>query len=150
MVRAALGGPAADRAVGVEVETTVPTTADLLQVVADDLAHATSPPALDGRAGALLPGGPKTLVLAGAGRAGTVTVIVHGEDGEELDQQQVDLTPDRGATLDLPDDARLLTLVPDGTTVQAAVVAGGRRGVAVLVVREPVDSRLVPDVRPAS
>ncbi len=149
VVRAALRGPAADRAVGVEVQTTVPTTADLLQVVADDLAHATSPPVLDGRAGVLLPGGPTTLVLAGAGRAGSVTVVVRGADGEELDRQRVDLTPDRGATLDLPDDARLLTLVPDGTTVQAAVVAGGRRGVAVLVVREPVDSRLVPSVRPA-
>ncbi len=147
VVGAALRGPAADRAVGVEVETTVPTTADLLQVVDDDLAHATSPPALDGRAGALLPGGPQTLVLAGADRAGTVTVVVRDADGERLERRRVDLTPDRGATLDLPDAARLLTVVPDGTTVQAAVVAGARRGVAVIVVREPVDSRPVPAVR---
>jgi len=148
-LQGALGGRPADRALGVEVETSVPTTADLYQVVDDDLVHASSPPVLAGRAGALLPGGPQTLLLAGATDAGEVTVTLHDEDGEQLEEQQVPLAPGRGTSLDLPARARLVTVVPAvGVSVQAAVLTGDRRGSAVVVVREPVDSRLVPGVRP--
>lgn len=151
VVEAALSGPADGRALGVEVESTVPTTADLVQTVDGDLAHASSPPALAGTAGALLPIGPrtKTLVLAGASGLGAVTVTVRGEDGEPLDEQQVDVDAGRGVTLDLTAAARVVEVVPDGVTVQAAVVAGGRRGSTVVVLREPVSTRSVPDVRPS-
>ncbi len=148
VLRTALGGRRKDRAIGVEVETTVPTTADLFQVVGGDAVHASSPPALDGPAGAILPGGPATLLLAGAARPGTVTVTVHGDDGRQLDERQVELAPGRGASVVLPEDARLVSVVPARTPVQATVVVGGRRGVAAIVVREPVDSRLEPAVRP--
>ena len=95
----------------------------------------------------VVPAGPKHLLLAGADAAGGATVTSYAARGKQLDQQEVELGPDAGADLALPDDAVLVTVTPQGTSVRAAVLLTGT-GTAVVPLRELVLTSLVPDVRP--
>ena len=95
----------------------------------------------------VVPAGPKHLLLAGADAVGGATVTSYAARGKQLDQQRVELGPDAGADLALPDDAALVTLTPERTSVRAAVLLTGT-GTAVVPLRELVRTGLVPDVRP--
>ena len=64
-----------------------------------------------------------------------------------MDELEVELGPDAGADLALPDDAVLVTVTPQGTSMRAAVLLSGT-GTAVVPLRELVLTSLVPDVRP--
>jgi hypothetical protein len=86
-------------------------------------------------------------LLAGADAAGGATVTSYSARGKQLDQQEVEVAPDAGADLALPDDAALVTVTPHGTSVRAAVLLTGT-GTAVVPLRELVLTGLVPDVRP--
>jgi Family of unknown function (DUF5719) len=134
-------------AIGLLVESSGPVTATMRQVVGDDLSLLTPAPVLDAAAAVVLPAGPKHLLLAGADVLGTATVTSYSARGKQLDQQQVELAPDSGADVALPDDAALVMLTPEGSSVRAAVLLSGT-GTAVVPVRELVLTGLVPDVRP--
>lgn len=145
VLRGAGGGD--DRAVGIQVDSTVPATAALSTFVRGDLATAVPVEPLRAAGTALLPTGDKQLLLGGASGPGVVTVTVRAADGTELDQQRVELAAGRADTLDLPDRARLVTVEPARAVVSAVVLVVGDGGATVVRLREPVDTGLVPDVR---
>ncbi|MCB0896477.1 MAG: hypothetical protein KDB43_14085, partial [Nocardioidaceae bacterium] len=89
----------------------------------------------------------KTLVLAGAVKAGSVEVVARSSDGRELSTDTVDLAPDRGASLKLPDATALLTVTPRRSTVAGAVLVAGQ-GAAVVPLTVPALNGLVPAVAP--
>jgi hypothetical protein len=142
-----LAQAAKDDATGLLVESTGPVTAAVRQVVGDDLSLLTSAPAIDAATAVVLPAGPKHLLLAGPDGVGVATVTSYAANGKQLDQQRVELVPDGGADVALPDDATLVTLTPERTSVRAAVLLSGT-GTAVVPLRELVLTGLVPDVRP--
>jgi hypothetical protein len=111
------------------------------------LAALAAAPAVSEATATVVPAGPKHLLLAGADADGKVTVTSYSQRGKQLDQQQVQLGPDTGADLTLPDGAVLVTLSPQGSSVRAAVLLSGT-GTAVVPLRELVLTGLVPDVRP--
>ena len=142
-----LAQAAKDGAIGLLVESNGPVTTSLRQLVKDDLSLLTPAPAVDATTAVVVPAGPKHLLLAGADAAGGATVTSYSVRGKQLDQQEVQLGPDAGADLALPDDAALVTVTPNGTSVRAAVLLSGT-GTAVVPLRELVLTGLVPDVRP--
>ena len=136
---------------GLLVTANEPVTTSLRSYAEGDLAHAVPDPAIDGAATVLLPPGGKdaerTLLLGGATRAGTVTVVARSASGEELDSQKVDVSPDRGFAVDLPAKAELVTVTPTGTTVSGAVLLSDT-GAAIVPLTMPAMNGLVPAVRP--
>jgi len=136
-----------DGATGVLVEASGPLTASIRQVVDGDLSLLAPAPALASSSAVVVPTGPKRLLLGAPDATGSATVTSYDADGKQLDQQQVDLVPDGGADLTLPDDAALVTLTPEQTSVRAALLLTGT-GTAVVPFRELVLTGLVPDVRP--
>jgi hypothetical protein len=142
-----LAQAAKDGAIGLLIESNGPVTTSLRQFAGADLSLLTAVPAVDETAAVVLPAGPKHLLLAGADAAGRATVTSYSTRGKPLDQQEVELGPDAGADVALPDDAALVTVTPDGTSVRAAVLLTGT-GTAVVPLRELVLTGLVPDVRP--
>ena len=142
-----LAQAAKDGAIGLLVESNGPVTTSLRQFAGADLSLLTAAPAVAETSAVVVPGGRKHLLLGGAGAAGGVTVTSYSARGKRLDQQEVELSPDAGADLKLPDDAVLVTVTPQGTSVRAAVLLNGT-GTAVVPLRELVLTGLVPDVRP--
>lgn len=154
-VSSVLGPAISDGATGLLVTSTGPVTATLRSFADGDLSHAVADQTLDGPATVLLPEGgkgtDKTVRLAGASRTGAVTVVARSASGKELDRTRVDITPDRGVTVELPADAVLVTVTPERTTVAGAVlvrVSGKGGGAAVVPLTAPATNGLVPDVRP--
>jgi hypothetical protein len=138
---------AKDGAIGVLVEASGPVTSSLRQVVGGDLSLLGPSPAVDATTAAVVPTGAKHLFLGGADAVGVATVTSYSAKGKQLDQQRVELAQNGGADVTLPDDAALVTLAPERTSVRAAVVLTGT-GTAVLPLRGLVLTGLVPDVRP--
>ncbi|MEP9364224.1 DUF5719 family protein [Nocardioides sp. CN2-186] len=145
-----------DGALGLQVTASEPVTATLRSQVGKDLSHAVSGVPVTGAATAVLPGGvakgPKatkvSVVLAGATRTGTVTVVSRAADGSELDRTTVDVTPGRGFTIPVPAAAVQLTVTPAKAAVTGSVLVTRQGSTAVLPLTVPVTSGLVPDVRP--
>ena len=142
-----LAQAAEDGATGLLVESTGPVTAGLRQVVAGDLSLLGAAPSLEGAAAAVVPPGVKRLLLGGAGAAGAATVTAYAGNGRALAEQRVELAPDRGADVALPDQTELVVVTPEGTSVRAALLLTGT-GAAVVPLRELVLTELLPDVRP--
>ena len=142
-----LAQAAKDGAIGLLVESNGPVTTSLRQLAHEDLSLLTAAPAVAGATAVVLPAGPKHLLLGGAEGTGAATVTSYSARGKQLDQQEVELGPDAGADLGLPDDAALVTVTPHGTSVRGAVLLSGT-GTAVVPLRELVLTGLVPDVRP--
>ena len=110
-----LAQAAKDGAIGLLVESNGPVTATLRQVDRRRplAAHRRRRPSPRPTA-VVVPAGPKHLLLGGADAAGGATVTSYSARGKQLDQQQVELGPDAGADLTLPDAAVLVTVTPDG------------------------------------
>jgi hypothetical protein len=138
---------AKDGATGLLVESTGPVTATLRQVVDGDLSLLAPAPALDSTTAVVVPTGTKQLLLGGPDAVGVATVTAYAANGKQLATQRVELAPNSGADVELPDDASLVTLTPERTSVRAAVLLTGT-GTAVVPLRELVLTGLVPDVRP--
>jgi hypothetical protein len=138
---------AKDGATGVLVESTGPVTATVRQVVGDDLSLLTPAPVVDSTTAVVVPSGAKHLLLGGPDAVGVATVTEYAANGKQLATQRVELAPGTGADVELPDDAALITLTPERTSVRAAVLLTGT-GTAVVPFRELVLTGLVPDVRP--
>ena len=142
-----LAQAAKDGAIGLLVESNGPVTTTLRQFAGADLSLLTAAPAIDLASAVVVPAGPKHLLLAGADAAGGATVTSYSARGKQLDQQEIELAPDAGADVALPDEAVLVTVTPQGTSVRAAALLSGT-GTAVVPLRELVLTGLVPDVRP--
>jgi hypothetical protein len=136
-----------DGATGLLVESTGPVTATLRQVVDDDLSLLTAAPALETTTAAVLPTGPKRLLLGGPDAVGVATVAAYAANGKRLGEQRLELAPGTGADVTLSDQTALVTVTPERTSVRAAVLLTGT-GTAVVPLRELVLTGLVPDVRP--
>lgn len=159
-VRLAVTGQLADlladgEATGLLVTATEPVTVTLRSQAEGDLSHAVADPVVeDATSTLLLPvvdTTTSTLLLAGASRAGTVEVVSRSADGELLATDRVDVVPGRGASLELPAGAALLSVTPTRTGVSGAVLvvaSGPGRGAAVVPLTVPALDGLVPDVRP--
>jgi len=138
---------AKDGATGLLVESTAPVTATLRQVASDDLSLLVPAPPISTSTAVVVPVGPKRLLLAGPDAVGVATVTAYAANGKQLASQRVELAPDTGADVPLPDDTALVLLTPERTSVRAAVFVQGT-GTAVIPLRELVLTGLVPDVRP--
>jgi hypothetical protein len=134
-------------ATGLLVESTGPVTATLRQVVSDDLSLLTPTAAIDSTTAAVVPAGPKRLLLAGPDAVGVATVTAYAANGKVLATQRIELAPNAGGDVALPDETTLVVLTPERTSVGAALLVQGT-GTAVLPLRELVLTGLVPDVRP--
>jgi hypothetical protein len=139
------GRNAAD-ALGLLVESSAPVTATARLFLDGDLNHLGPAEPVD-ETSLVVPPGEKRLVLGGATRAGAVRAVARDASGEVVSDERVEVAPDRGAALDLPEDAVLLTLTINGTTIGGSVVASGD-GSAVLRLRALERSGLIADVRP--
>lgn len=134
-------------AIGLLVEATEPMTTTLRQVVGGDLSLVAPASEVAEATGLVVPPGRKRLLLADPAAVGAATVVAYTGDGELLMSKRVELVPDTGLNISLPDDAALVTLTPERTTVRAAVLLV-EEGTAVVSMRELVRTSLVPDVRP--
>ncbi|MCB0906680.1 MAG: hypothetical protein KDB63_06130 [Nocardioidaceae bacterium] len=144
----ALATKVARGSLGLVVTATEPVTASLSATIDGDPAATPSAVRLEDRGAALVPDGTGTLVLAGAAAAGTVQVDVFDADGTSLLDRAVDVTPDAGEEIALPDGAALVTVLPSGTTISAAIVLADRDGATVLPVTDLPRHSLAPYVGP--
>lgn len=133
--------------IGLLVESTGPVTATLRQVARGDLSLLAPLPALDATTAAVVPAGPKRLLLAGPDAVGVATVTAYAKNGKELATQRIELAPNAGADVALPEETAFVVVTPERTTVRAAVIVEGT-GTAVVPLRGLVLTGLVPQVRP--
>jgi len=145
---AVLASKVAKDALGVIVTSSQPVTASLGSVVDGDPASTPSAVQLEDRGAALVPAGSGTLVLGGATAPGTVQVDVFDVDGTSLLDQSVDVKPEAGAEIALPEGSALVTVTPSGTTIAAAIVVSDRSGATVLPVTDLPRHSLAPYVGP--
>lgn len=145
-----LGEAMSDGAIGLSVTASGPVTTTLRSLVAGDLSHTVTGVPLTSPATMLLPPGEgdRTVTIAGAARAGTVTVVSRSESGEQVGKKTIEVAPDQGATIDLPPAAVLTTVTPARTAIYGSLVVSNRSGGTVLPLVAPVTSGLVPHVRP--
>jgi hypothetical protein len=133
-------------AVGLVVTSPAPLTATVRSFVDGDLSH--SVPGEPVSSSALLtPIGTKQLVLSGATTAGTVTVTATDQTGHRVARRKVDVVAERGFTVPLPDQATLVEVTSEGTSVRGVVLMTGD-GAAVLPLTELVSDSLIAHVWP--
>lgn len=142
-----LGSAVRDGTFGLQVDSTAPVTATLRSFVDGDLSHATAGTAFGRTTAVVVPQGDKRLLLAGAGRAGVVTVVARDDAGRQLARRRAELAPGRGTVVRLPAGATLVSVEPARTTVVGALEVSGR-GATVVPLAELVRNGLVPDVGP--
>jgi hypothetical protein len=144
----------ADGAVGVEVKADAPVFASVLTRLAND--EVVSVPDSDIRtdAATLLPvasgkgGTPvKATLYVSADAAGAAIVTAYDESGRQLLDQRVGQQEGHTVAVDLPRGTAFLRVVPEGTTLRAAVVLTGD-GASVVPLHELLTQGLVPNIRP--
>jgi hypothetical protein len=152
---AVLSQAIADGAVGIEVSASAPVTATLRSQVRGGLSATVGAPTTAEASMVLLSTGGKgdgstaaTVVVAGATRAGTVSVVSRAADGSELDTTTVEVVPERAATVKLPRGAASVSVQPARAGVVGAVLVTGGTGAVVRPLTVPVTEGLVPAVRP--
>ena len=143
-----LRGPAAEGAVGVQVDSPQPLTVSLRSRTGQGLADTISGTPVSGPTAAVVPLGRAQLVVAGAEGPGAVSVVARSEEGRRLTTTRVEVAAGRAATVDLPKGTRLLEVSSSRTRVTAAVVVDAGADVGVVRLRPLLRSALVPDVRP--
>ncbi|KAA1427107.1 DUF5719 family protein [Nocardioides antri] len=140
---------AAQGALGLQVVSEQPLVASV-RLLDDDLGLVAPVTAVEQNqlTTAVVPAGPKLLALAGAERTGTVRVTATDARGEVLlDEKVVEVDADRGYSLELPDDAVLVTIDPRNTSIAGTVVLTGDR-IGVLRMRAAAVDAEIPVVRP--
>jgi hypothetical protein len=143
----ALRAAVRDGAIGIEVTGTVPVTTSLRSVVDDDVSHAVPVTRSSQAMTALVPDGAASVVLADAKGVGTVTVTSFAADGEEVDEETVEVKPGTGGSVDLPPRAALVRVASKRTEINAAALVTGD-GAAAVPFDELTTKTLVPSVRP--
>jgi len=136
-------------ATGLLLESTGPVTANLRQLAGNDLSEVAPAAPLASETAALVPAGKARLLLADPAGVGLATVVALDASGAELATEEVELTPDTGATIALPEGTALVRVTPERTSVRAGLLVTSAKGVAVVPLRDLLVDGLVPDVRPA-
>jgi hypothetical protein len=144
----------ADGAVGVEVKADAPVFASVLTRLATD--EVVSVPDSDIRtdAATLLPVASgkgatpvKSTLYVSADAAGAATVTAYDASGRQLLDQRVGQQEGHTVAVDLPRGTAFLRVVPEGTTIRAAVVLTGD-GASVVPLHELLTQGLIPNIRP--
>jgi hypothetical protein len=143
-----LQGGAVEGAVGVRLDASAPVTATLRGVRSGDAVAQVASTPVTALTGAVLPEGPKRLVLAGADTLGTARVSVRDADGRVLERRRIEVDPSRGAVVDLPAAGRVVVVEVAGTGVSAAVTVESPRAGVVPLVEVPLTGQAA-EVRPA-
>jgi hypothetical protein len=86
------------------------------------------------------------VVVGGVVSVGAVTVVARSASGLVLARTRGELRPGRGTSIEVPDAAVLVSVVPERTSVTGAVLVTGN-GAAVVPLTDLVLNGLVPDVR---
>ncbi|MBG6094851.1 DUF5719 family protein [Nocardioides luteus] len=128
-----LGKDNADDAYGVEIVATGPVTTAMRSVDRGDVAITTATETVSKATAVVVPVGPsvdkKRVVIAGpvakTGSSGTVKIVPMTAKGKALKAKSVEVGPGLGAEIDVPAEAALIQLVPEGVEVNAAVVMSG-------------------------
>jgi hypothetical protein len=128
-----LGKDSADDAYGLEIVASGPVTTAMRSVDRGDVAITTATETISKATAVVLPAGAgvgkKRVVIAGpaakTGGSGTVKVVPLNEKGKALKAKSVEVGPGQGAEIEVPADAVLIQLVPEGVSVNAAVVLSG-------------------------
>lgn len=144
-------GAAAEGVVGIELEASGPVASSFMALSGEDLLLLAPAPELQDPAAAVVPSGKKSVVLGGARRTGVVHVVSFDASGKEIRADKVEIGPDRGATVALPDAAVSISVDARNTPIQAVVLAatGGRQpGLATLRVRPGELRAQIPVVIP--
>jgi hypothetical protein len=144
-----LTGDNAKDAIGLQLDADHPVTSSLRSIVDGDLAILAPGRRVFTPTTVLVPGGDKTLLLAGADAVGVATVVARAADRRTLLTRRVQLQPDQGASLSLPAGAAAVDVSPQRTALRGAVrVEDG--GSAVVRLRELVRAGAVPAVGPGT
>lgn len=143
-----LRGRAAQGALGLRLDSTLPVTASLRTLANGDLSHAVTGVRIEARGALAMPRGPSRLVLAGADGVGVATYVVTDEDGKEIARERVELTPGAASRIKLPREGAVVDVMVERSGVVASLEVGPP-GLAVLPISELVLDGRVPDVRPA-
>lgn len=143
-----LGGSAGKDSLAVRLESSAPVTASVGGTRDGARLHAVAGTLLDDRGAAVLPEGPKRVVLAGQPGLGTARVVARDRDGKVVKDTKVELDPGRGVVVDLPVAAQVVVVGVDRTEAVAVVEVRGPRPSLVPLVPLPLTGQ-VPDVRPA-
>ncbi|OIJ23779.1 DUF5719 family protein [Nocardioides luteus] len=128
-----LGKNSADDAYGVEIVATGPVTTAMRSVAGGDVAITTATETISKPTAVVVPAGPgvgkKRVVISGpvakTGSSGTVKVVPMNAKGKALKAKSVKVGPGLGAEIEVPAEAALIQLVPEGVQVNAAVVLSG-------------------------
>ncbi|TQL67293.1 hypothetical protein FB381_1167 [Nocardioides albertanoniae] len=128
-----LGKSSADDAYGIELVTSGPVSAAMRSVDTGDVALTTSAEAVSKATAAVVPTGPsidkKRVVISGpaadSGSSGTVKLVPMTAKGKALKAKDVKVGPGTGAEVEVPSEAALIQLVPQGVEVRATVVMSG-------------------------
>lgn len=137
--------------VGVVVESADPVVASVRLVSRRDLVLLAPTIEVRQPTAAVLPAGEKTLLLGHAIRTGVVHVTSYGEDGTVLREDQVEVAPDRAASLALPPAAVLVAVEPRNTRIAGVVslpASGAEPGLATLRLRPAETHARIPVVSP--
>ncbi|UUW89548.1 DUF5719 family protein [Pimelobacter simplex] len=146
-----LAGKSGEGVVGVLVESPDPVATSVRLLQSSDLVLLA--PAIDVRepTAAVLPAGAKTLLLGGAQRPGVVHVTSYDAAGAQLRDDQVEVAPDRAASLALPPGAVRVAVEARNTRVAGVFsmpVAGRQGGLATLRLRPAETHARIPVVAP--
>ena len=128
-----LGKDSAEDAYGIELVASGPVSTAMRSIDDGDVAMTTPTEAISEETAAVVPAGPgidtKRVVISGPvatkGSSGTVKVVPVTAKGKALKAKDVKVGPGLGAEIEVPEDAALIRLVPDGVEVHAAVVMSG-------------------------
>jgi hypothetical protein len=140
---------AADGALGLEIESAQPLVASV-RLLGDDLGLVgpSTTNADDEPVTSVVPEGPKSLILAGATRAGVVRVTAVDARGKVLlDEERVEVGAGRGQRLKLPDAAVLVTVEAKNTPIAGTIMLTGDR-IGELRLRPAEIDAEIPVVRP--
>ena len=128
-----LGKDSADDAYGLEIVATGPVTTAMRSVGGGDVAITTATETISKPTAVVVPAGAgvgkKRVVISGpvtkTGSSGTVKVVPMNAKGKALKAKSVKVGPGLGAEVEVPAEAALIQLVPEGVEVNAAVVLSG-------------------------
>lgn len=153
----ALAKALADGAVGVGVNASGPVTASLLTQLRTDRVVTVPAPTVSHEAATLLPtlpgrgkkhrGATTATLQVAADAAGDAQVTAYDASGAKLVGETVALEQGRVASLTLPPGTAFLDVVPERTSIRAAVVVSGD-GATVVPLHELLSQGLVPQIWP--
>lgn len=143
-----LGADAAAGVTGLLVRSTQPVTSTVRGVVQGMPVHLTAGEPVADRAGAVVPRGPKRLVVAGADALGTARVVARDAAGRVVLDRLVEVDPGRSTGVDLPDAAQVVVVRMDKAAAVLAVRTRVPRPSVVPLAPLQLTGQ-VPDVRPA-